>query len=220
LIILVEYFEITQITIASSGQVMRYYQFLQKEFMPDYSSRDYIRYKTLPIFSAGNNIKMIFSDTGKKEDQWYYSSKTKEDLIADGEARYKAWVKPKPNGGRTEAGEEGYAYNQELVRKIVELCLSHDIRPVLVATPITSILNNIYDERSPGFFDTFRRFAGEICERYPGLEFFDYSHDRRFEHDFSLFFDSDHLNAYGAEKFTPIVVADLEASGILKIPFP
>jgi hypothetical protein len=115
-----------------------------------------------------------------------------------------------------EAGEEGFAYNQELVCKMVELCLAHDIRPVLVATPITSILNSIYDKNAPDFFDTFYRFAREICEKYPGLEFFDYSHDNRFVNDFSLFIDSDHLNDYGAEKFTPIMAADLEASGILK----
>jgi lysophospholipase L1-like esterase len=81
--------------------------------------------------------------------------------------------------------------------------------------PMTSILNNVYAERLPGFFDTYYRFTREICEKYPGLEFFDYSHDSRFVNDFSLFFDGDHLNAYGAEKFTRIVVADLEASGLL-----
>jgi hypothetical protein len=217
LIILIEYFEITQITLDYGDQIARYYRFLHKEIMPEYSLRDYIRYKAIPILSTGNSITLIFSDV-EKEHQKNYSSMTETELIEKSERRYADFTKFEPGGGTIEAGEEGFAYNQELVCKIIELCLAHDIRPVLAATPITSTLNNIYDKRSPDFFDTFNRFAREICGKYPGLKFFNYSHDSRFVNDFSLFSNSDHLNAYGAEKFTPIVVADLEASGILKAP--
>jgi hypothetical protein len=215
LIILVEYFEITQIISDYGNQVARYYRFLHKETIPEYSLRDHIRYKVFPILSAGGNTTMIFSDI-KKNHQRNYSSKTEEDLIGECEKKYSGWINPDLGSGVIEAGEESYAYNQEFICKMVELCLAHDIRPVLVATPITSILNSLYDERSPDFFDAYYyRFIREICEKYPGLTFFDYSHDSRFVNDFSLFSDNDHLNAYGAEKFTHIVVADLEASGML-----
>jgi hypothetical protein len=210
----IKYYEITQVKIDYSDQIARYYRFLHKDNMPEYSLLDNLRYKRFPILSAGLNVLEILKDTTPPvQSETAYSSMTKDQLIKKSENRYSYWTKDTPD-----TGERGYAHNQELVCKIVELCLAHDIRPVLVTTPITSILNNIYAERSPDFFNTFYRFSREICEKYPGLKFFDYSHDSRFENDFSLFKDADHLNAYGAVKFTFIIVADLEASGILKAP--
>jgi lysophospholipase L1-like esterase len=113
-------------------------------------------------------------------------------------------------------GEEGFSYNKAWVSKIIELCLAHDIQPVLITTPITSVLNTVYAERSPKFFETFYRFTRELQEAYPSVPYFDYSHDPRFENNFSLFFDGDHLNTAGAGKFTAIVVSDLQSRGLLQ----
>jgi hypothetical protein len=54
-----------------------------------------------------------------------------------------------------------------------------------------------------------------LQEAYPDLPYFDYSHDSRFENNFLLFRDGDHLNTAGAEKFTAIVISDLQAGGLI-----
>jgi hypothetical protein len=183
--------------------------------MPKQTINDYIGYamrKLFPVLYAGQNITKILNDIDvEKNKNARYSSMPEAELIDYCRKKFINWT-----GFVTEAGEEGYAYNMDLVCRMIDLCLSHNIRPVLIATPIVSILNNLYAERSPEFFDTYYQFTREIGEKYPGVKFFDYSHDDRFENDFSLFQDGDHLNAYGAEKFTQIVVTDLEANGILE----
>jgi hypothetical protein len=111
--------------------------------------------------------------------------------------------------------EEGFAYNKSLVSKMIELCYANDIQPVLISTPVSYILNQIYIENSPDFFDTFYRFSRELQEAYPSLAYFDYSRDPRFENDLSLFSDTSHLNTAGAKHFTAIVIDDLKTAGIL-----
>jgi len=134
---------------------------------------------------------------------------------SDCTAKHKHWTTDNKNEYAFQAGEEGFVHNKILVSQIVEFCFANDIQPVLITMPITSILNNIYTEKSPGFFDTFYRFTRELQEAYPNLPYFDYSHDPRFENDFSLFKDGDHLNIFGAEKFTAIVISDLQTNGML-----
>jgi hypothetical protein len=54
-----------------------------------------------------------------------------------------------------------------------------------------------------------------LQETYPSVPYFDYSQDPRFENDFPLFHDGDHLNTADEERFTPIVVSGLQAAGLL-----
>jgi hypothetical protein len=218
LIILVEYFEITGIKKDYSDP--RYYRFLDKEFIPGFSTINYLRYVKIPVLSSTNTIFKIFFDTNyeKKiaEDIAFgKSSLTLPVLAIVSEGRYYYFTNDEPTGFTTEEGAKGFAYNKNLVSKMIELCIAHDIQPVLISTPVTDMLNNQYTERKPEFFDTFSRFTREIRAEYPSVPYFDYSRDPRFESDYTLFADSDHLNIFGAEKFTAIVVADLQAAGLL-----
>lgn len=221
LLILVDYFEITQIKIDFSDIIAHYYRFLDKEFIPGYSRYDSVRYNIVPVLSAGGNLVKIVLDL-----EYFETERTKNSLKTTDAAeladicpkRYRFLTALESGSGfatAPDAGEEGFAYNKALVSKIIELCMEHHIRPALVSTPITSVLNTVYAENSPGFFDTFYRFFRELQEDYPSVPYFDYSHDPRFENNFSLFGDGDHLNGKGAEKFTGVVVSDLQASGLL-----
>ena len=214
LLIPISYFEITRIKLDFTDQRARYYRFLKKKHIESYSFSEKLYFDIFPILTAGKTRWFIVKDQplpGKK-----IIPMTETELIDYSNEKYKSWTTDTPDI-EIEAGEEGFAYNKNWVSKIIELCHEHGLRPVLITTPITSILNTIYAEKSPDFFDTFHRFTREIGDAYPSVPYFDYSHDRRFEDDFSLFQDGDHLNIIGAEKFTAIVISDLQASGL--IPF-
>jgi len=218
-IILVEYFEITGIKTDFSDLIMRYYRFLDKDNMPEYSIIDYIQYARFPVLTLGNNILsggLNFMVMAEDEQEKSAEFTNIDELKKICEERYTYLRGYDSSSFVHESGDAGFAYNQKLLSDIIELCLANDIQPVLVSTPIISILNKIYAEKSPGFFDTFYRFSREICKKYPGLLYFDYSHDGRFSNDYSLFMNGDHLNKAGAKKFTSVVVADLINAGLLK----
>ena len=212
LLIPISYFQITRIKTDFQDQRARYYRFLEKQYMDSYFLPEKIMFTIVPVLSAEDTFKFIIKDLPLTDLQ---KSMPVNELVGFCIARYKDFT-AKENFLGKESGEEGFAYNKAWAGKIIELCLANNIQPVLVSTPITSILNNIYAERSPEFFNTFYRFTRELQETYPSIPYLDYSHDPRFENNFSLFLDGDHLNTAGAEQFTAIVVSDLQSSGTLQ----
>jgi hypothetical protein len=218
-ILLIEYFEIEMIKVDYSDQIPRYYRILDKEYMPEYSLPDYIRYAVFPVLSAGANIKSIISDSNPEEEfqKKWHSTMSEEELVNYCSKHYIDWTNDSPDGTILQKGIEGFIYNKKILSDIIDYCLARELQPVLVSTPITGIFNTIFEEQTPDFFETFYRFSHEISEKYPNVPYLDYSHDKRFENDISLFFDGDHLNIYGAKKFTSIVINDIQSFGFLPV---
>ena len=132
------------------------------------------------------------------------------------EAELQEYCQKKHDGWRkNEKGDEGYQLNLAEVCQLIKFCLDNGLQPVLVTTPITTVLNDIYAE-DEDFFTTFYNFIAEVQAQFPGVPYFDYSHDTDFSPKFELFTDGDHLNVYGARAFTARVVADLQNAGLLK----
>lgn len=216
LLIPISYCEITNCyDVYYKEQEPRYYRILSSELIPDYSVIKRIRFDLFPILSGGRNIGKIFNDAPEGDIFTLPSVSAKvneQELPRIAEVKYSAWISP-----IVDKGEEGFIYNQQALSKIIDLCHEHHIKPVLITTPIIDVLNEYFDNHE-GFFDTFYRFIDEVQEKYPDILYFDYSHDERFSPDHTLFIDSDHLNLWGAEKFTRIVVSDLENAGLLQKP--
>jgi hypothetical protein len=211
LLIPISYFQITRIKLDFQDQRVRYYRFLRKKYMDFYSLQERLHYYDLvPVLTAGYTFKFIFEDVVPSDESIVM---TESELVKYSIKKHESWTTDSEYV--FDAGKEGFTYNKSLVSRIIECCYVHDIRPVLLTTPVTSVLNSIYNEKTPDFFDGFYRFINELQEVYPSLPYFDYSHDPRFENDFSLFKDGDHLNKAGAEKFTGIVITDLQTSGLL-----
>jgi len=216
LLIPISYFQITGIRTNFRDQRARYYYFLDREYMDFYSKQEKILFTVVPIMTAGNTIRFIIKD--QKPVTASLGTMKEPELIKYCIKKHKSWTNNRKSD--IKAREEIFTKNKYLVSQIIDLCYANNIQPVLVSTPITSVLNKIYMEKTPDFFDDFYRFTRELREAYPNLPYFDYSHDPRFENDFSLFKDGDHLNIFGAEKFTAIVIADLQSSGLLSIHSP
>ena len=58
--------------------------------------------------------------------------------------------------------------------------------------------------------------SADLAEKYPEIPYWDYSHDEEFSPYIELFMDDDHLNLYGAEKFTARIIEDLKRADYLK----
>jgi len=213
LLIPISYFQITRIKSDFQDQRARYYSFLRRKYMDFYSIQEKLEklsYDLVPVLTAGDTFRFIFEDVVPSDESIVM---TESELIKYSIKKHESWTTDSKYV--FDAGKEGFIYNKSLVSQIIEFCYVHDIRPVLLTTPVTSVLNSIYNEKTPDFFDDFYRFINELQEVYPSLPYFDYSNDPRFENDFSLFRDGDHLNKVGAEKFTGIIITDLQASGLL-----
>ncbi len=90
--------------------------------------------------------------------------------------------------------------------EIIDYCDENGFTPVFVTTPFYSDYN---EQFSSEFYDQFYKDVELIIENNGEL-YLDYSHHELFVNDKSLFSDSNHLNQQGAQKFTKIVICDIE----------
>ena len=211
-LLLVSYFGITAHPDDYNEFHPRYYRFVKKEYFDEWNGGEFIQYAKFPILSAGNNLFKCIKDIpesniDKIRDRTYILEL--EELEKYSQARYKQWTT------EDEKGEVGYQQNLTEVCQLVKFCLDNGLKPVLVTTPVTSVLNDIYAE-DENFFKTFYRFIADIQAQFPEVQYFDYSHDSDFSPQLKLFGDGDHLNIYGAKTFTARVVADLQEAELLK----
>ena len=214
-ILMIEYPEILQRNGNDDFSIASYYRLLDKQNIDDYSFKNYIVFKVFPILSAKRNIWKIFDDI--KENEMYiltHPKMAKPSLPGDEVVKYRAeW---RYNSWRQAQDEEkGFEENFADISKMIDFCLEHEFRPVLVATPLMKTLTDHFD-KDETFMNYYNRFTDGLLKKYPGLQFFNYSHDEEFQSNLLLFGDAvEHLNTTGAEKFTRKVVEDFKKNGLL-----
>ncbi len=214
-ILMIEHPEIIQRSGIDPSMKAAYYRILDKENIENYSFKENLVFNLLPILSAKSNIWKIFSDI-KKEDMILISSpKVAKPYLPDEETlnyradyRYKSWR-------NADDPEKGFNENFSDLSKMIDFCLEHNFRPVLVASPLSAPLNKLFDEDET-FTAYYKKFTKKILEKYPDLKFFNYTHDQDYQSDLLLFSDAlEHLNTKGAEVFTQKVVKDLKENNLL-----
>lgn len=208
MLIPISYFDITRI---DEEPLYKYYKILKKENFPDWNIKDYFLFKAFPFFSTKEPWKKILiNESNSVLAAHERTIVTEQSVTTDAKVMYEIFTKD--NGA--EKGEKGFLYNIEAVSKIIDLCHEHSIIPVLVSTPQTDKLNDLHEEAD--FFSKFYRFTDVLKEKYQGLIYLDYSQASEYSSDYSLFFDSTHLNNKGAKKFTAQIVQDLKDAGLLE----
>lgn len=90
--------------------------------------------------------------------------------------------------------------NMQTLRHIAAECEKRGIRLILLTTPVTDLYASCLDSTQLGLM---YECVEEITSEYPSAVYLNYIGDSHFRHD--DFFDVDHMNTSGAEKFSRIL---------------
>lgn len=99
---------------------------------------------------------------------------------------------------------EYYDQNYHYLKEMAEFCRQHTVRMVLVSLPMWHTFN---EEMNKNYLKKMYEGIGKLKEEF-GLTYLDYREDKRFEEE--DFGDIQHLSLKGAEKFTRLLVADMQ----------
>lgn len=91
------------------------------------------------------------------------------------------------------------SYQRKWFEKLIELCISKGVKPVLITTPVTKDYINLLDNTQ---LERTQYLTQLYCKKYD-IPFYDFSQAEGFTYD--DFHDGDHLNRDGAIKFTRLL---------------
>ncbi|MBU5427904.1 SGNH/GDSL hydrolase family protein [Tissierella pigra] len=180
-----------------------YYPFLSLKDIKKPKLSEYLKYKALPVVTAESNIKYAFIKEEKAHEpkSVYKTSSMPIDKMKE-ESNDTA-------GRHLEFIEEGRKDKDKfvaIVDNIIATAIENNIRPVITTTPFTKYYNEHFSE---DFYKEFQDTIDGLLEKYPDIQYLDYSHDPRFENNEKLFFDSSHLNIEGGKLFTKIILEEI-----------
>ena len=196
----------------------RYYLYLDREYIKDFTYETLINAKYLPVLRSGEFIiKDLINDRELDvADQLTDNEETvngEAELTADGDSEYTAEERREMDKeitqhavSRAESWRAGYMTagrifikeNVALLTEMVDYCYEHGFRPLLVTTPIYYSLNERFGEEE---LDTcFVKPMQEVIDA-TGVPYLDLSHDPQFTHTPEYYSNSDHLNETGAAAF-------------------
>ncbi len=174
----------------------RYYKILSPKNIKEYELKDDILFHYFPILSAQGEILTVFlgRSIDTNEEIWHKVA-SDIDIEADALAAHTRHFSNDEYGENINWDEIGALY------RIIDLCKAKQITPILVTTPyLAEYTNLVY----PEFFENFNNLIHKI-QNDTGVAYYDYAKDERFQSDYSLFLNSDHLNKSGALKFVSIL---------------
>lgn len=185
-----------------TSQVTRYYRVLSKRTFTLWDWKDAIIYKYIPVLgNRATAMKMVISE-------WFNENQPEtterlpwngwefEAIEALGKVRAEEFME---KSGTQELGDQ----YQALIR-ILEKCKEADVQVILVTMPTLSCFYNSFTE---DFKLKFYADMEDIFNQY-GVRYLDYTGDPRFEEDWKIFNDTDHLTEEGAKLFTNVFLTD------------
>lgn len=194
-----------------------YHRFLSKQEYPFWNNETYLKTNLFPVINNGirpsfNNILNDIPE--EKVDRFYFDERwtkwlTEEEMKKLVDEHGAQWYLNNFN-------ESSYPKNFDAVCKIVDFCYAHNWKPVFITVPVYDYFYEAFGEMAPYIKKGFYKFSADLAEKYPEIPYWDYSHDEEFSPYIELFMDDDHLNLYGAEKFTARIIEDLKRADYLK----
>ncbi len=180
----------------------RYYRFLDRDYIKEYDLTAAILSKYLPALTEPHPIALFNTLRSPRGGTDLWQDETNAEAAkSHGKARYKNFIESK----KDENGQRIVNQNEiDALYDIIAFCRENGFVPVLVTTPLLSEYSAQVHENDPAFYDDFYGIVGEVVQK-TGVAYFDYSEDARFCDDYTLFFNTDHLNRTGAGKFTAIL---------------
>lgn len=188
----------------------KYYYFLDKERINNYSTVKYLTKVKFTVLSAKKKILHIIKDT-KADNSYTLAANpfTPEQVEKQAEIRINGWKKQfglnnMITGDFSDMLRKAFENNVKTVNEIIAFCLENNYRPVLLVPPVSSMLNSKY---SKSFTNEvlYENIKKANTQRVPLL---DYLYDERFQA-YNLYINSDLLNTEGRKKLTQAVIEDL-----------
>jgi hypothetical protein len=185
----------------------RYYTFLPAKYIKEYDILTDIKYNRLAALNS-NPLEVLYAimNIGGSTNISSYPEVTRTvDVSLLSEDTSAAAQRHIVDEKRDEKGE--LIYNEEEVQALcnmVNICREHDVTPILVTVPYLKEYKDALENVDSDFFENFYLWINGISEELR-VGYYDYSDDERFSHDYGLFYNGDHMNSYGARKFTDIL---------------
>lgn len=188
----------------------KYYNFLDPNFIDNYSNITKKMYIDYPIFTAKKQILRIVKDT--KLDNRLELEKnpmSKDEIKKDAQNWMNGWkkqfaVNDLENIVLSEENKISIEKNIEILKDMIDFCIEKNIQPVLTIIPVTKELSKHFPDK----------FVQEQIIDYinkankKNVIFLNYWKDSRFENE-SYYFNSFFMNKIGRLKFTEQVLKDL-----------
>lgn len=187
----------------------KYYNFLDSNYIDNYSSLTKKLYVDYPILTAKKQILRILKDVPKdKRIKLEKNPLNEEQIKQDAQKWLNGWekqfgIKELDNITLSDENKTNIEKNIKLLKEMIAFCKEHEYEPILLVLPVTKELSNL--------------FPNEFVQKYiinPILEaneenakFLNYWRDERFE-ETDYYIDSFFMNKKGRLKFTKQVLED------------
>lgn len=184
----------------------RYYQFLEKEEIPNGTYWKKLKYKYLPVLANWKNFVHCFYHRGSLFREMEPSLVYAEE---ESDRRIEGWKKEfnlidLQHRESVDHLRSNMIKTEALMKKLIEETREYGLVPVLMLPPLSSVINRkISDE----FIDeVILKPLSRIASDVP---FLNYMRDERFQ-DYRYYFNGDFMNQAGREKFMPILWQDIQ----------
>lgn len=194
----------------------KYYSFLPPEDIVGYSKFEKFHRYDFPLFFHPRNMCSLIRDIKKDERLLLDENplKTEEALNKDADHWIDIWNKEfdikLPSPTLSADNKSDIQKNIQILKEMIEYCLSKGLRPVIAILPVT---NYLYSRFTPEFIENhILAYIAEANEVKVPVK--NYLTDERFT-DPSLYINSFFFNTKGRKKFTKQFIKDLRALSIL-----
>ena len=201
------------------GYTETYQLFLSKKEYPYWRKKKYITTTLFPVINSGIQPCLGYIRNDIPQDQmarfhqdWVFKQWSEQEMREYIDKYGAQWFFTQ----NADFDVNSYQKNFDAVCKIVDYCYEHKWQPILITVPVYSYFYEAFGKIAPYQKNGFYQFSKDLLARYPGIPYWDYSHDAELSPNIELFSDDDHLNMYGAEKFTARIIADLRKAGYLE----
>lgn len=201
----ISYFSFNNETVnESEAQALsvKYYHCLSPKNIPDYDLFTDIVTARFPILSAGEDLlKLLPEKLTVHAQEDVETAEMDEAAVAEFANRAAARFDRHFNNKETYFLPE----RETQLLEVIDYCKEHGFIPVLITTPFSVYYTDpVPEDFLDRFYNTVNRIASDT-----NVNYYDYSHDSRFSENLTLFSDSDHLNAEGADYFMEILAEEV-----------
>lgn len=196
---------------------IKYYGFLPKEDIVDYSDKLYITEIKHPIYYHPKRLKFLLKDVGASSDIMRMDCNPMDEiqLRRDADRWIDCWNREFnidiDNLELSEDNKESIRFNIDLLNKMLAYCIQHKFKPIIMTLPVTEYLGNKFSKE---FLDSHvMRYIEQANKDYNCPTLF-YLKGNKFK-DKDLYFNSFFMNAKGRNLFTHEVVKELRNRRIL-----